>query len=194
MYDQDVEKVIIPHQRIAARVEELAGEIMRDHAAADGSGGEVTIIPVLTGAMVFAADLIRRLRMRMKMGYVAVSSYPGRSVRSRGPVVVTSELGDVTGRPVLLVDDIIDTGATLSVVQRMIAAMKPAALRTCVLLKKNVARRAAVSVEYVGFDIPDVFVVGYGLDFGDYYRNLPDIVTLKPAAMGAAGSGADGRR
>lgn len=190
---EDVERVIVSRRRIAARVAELARQIAHDHAAPDGSPGEITIVPVLTGAMVFAADLIRRLPMRIRIGVVTVSSYPGRTVTSQGPALLHSGFGDLAGRNVLLVDDILDTGATLSMVHGLIQASGPATLRTCVLLRKIGRQSRDITADYIGFDIPDVFVVGYGLDFGDYHRNLPDIVKLRPAAMAGAGRHAEAR-
>ena len=176
----DVERVLISQDRIALRVHELARQITDDHRRAAGKAEpEMTIVPVLTGAMIFCADLIRHIPMAMKIGLLAVTSYPGRSVRSQGSQVLAKTLGDVRGRNVLLVDDILDSGGTVRLVQGMLKDSGAAAVRTCVLLRKDRPAAREVPVDYVGFDIPDEFVVGYGLDFNNYYRNLPDIVTLK---------------
>jgi hypoxanthine phosphoribosyltransferase len=183
----DIDRVLIPQERIAERVRELADRITADHrppgASGFRTGGEITIVPVLTGAMIFCADLIRHIPIAMRIGLLAVSSYPGRSVRTQGSQVLGKQLGDLTGRHVLLVDDILDSGGTIRMVRELLAGSGAASLRTCVLLRKDRPAARDVQVDYVGFEIPDEFVVGYGLDFNDYYRNLPDIVTLKREAM-----------
>jgi hypoxanthine phosphoribosyltransferase len=163
----DVERILIPHERIARRVRELAEQITADHAASpDSSGAEITIVPVLTGAMIFCSDLIRHIPIAMRIGLVTVSSYPGATVSAQGAQVLSRQLGDVSGRHVNLVAP-------------LIRGLGAASVRTCVLLRKDRAAARATHVDYVGFEIPDEFVVGYGLDFNNYYRNLPDIVTLK---------------
>ncbi len=174
----DVGRVLIPQARIAQRVGELARQITADHGAS-GAVGEVTIIPILTGAMIFCADLMRQMPMAMRIGLCTVSSYPGRSVASQGPQLLTQQLGDLKGHHVLLIDDVLDSGNTLRLVAPILQSMGPATLRLCVLLRKDRLAARDVKVDYVGFDIPDDFVVGYGLDFNDKYRNLPDIVTLR---------------
>lgn len=177
----DVERVLISQDRIALRVHELARQITDDHrrVASSNGDGELTIVPILTGAMIFCADLIRHIPMAMKIGLLAVTSYPGRSVRSQGSRVIGEMLGDLRGRHVLLVDDILDSGGTVKLVASMLKESGAAGVRTCVLLRKDRPSAREVPVDYVGFEIPDEFVVGYGLDFDNYYRNLPDIVTLK---------------
>jgi hypoxanthine phosphoribosyltransferase len=176
----DVERILIPHERIARRVRELAEQITADHAASpDSSGAEITIVPVLTGAMIFCSDLIRHIPIAMRIGLVTVSSYPGATVSAQGAQVLSRQLGDVSGRHVLLLDDILDSGGTINLVGPLIRGLGAARVRTCVLLRKDRAAARATHVDYVGFEIPDEFVVGYGLDFNNYYRNLPDIVTLK---------------
>lgn len=181
----DVERILITQAQIARRVGELAGQIVRDHTPPAIPGdGQITIIPVLTGAMIFAADLIRHLPMRMKIGLLTVSSYPGQSTQSRGSSLVAQQVGDVTGRHLLLVDDILDSGGTIRLVRQGLEQLNPASLKVCVLLRKPTPGAAATPVDYVGFEIPDEFVVGYGLDYGDHYRNLPDIVTLRRDIIG----------
>jgi hypoxanthine phosphoribosyltransferase len=176
----DIERVLISQEQIARRVDELARQITADHLALEGDGGpEITIVPVLTGAMIFCADLIRRIPIAMKIGLLTVSSYPGTSLRTQGSSVLHQQLGEVAGRHVLLVDDILDSGGTLSLVVPMVRELGAASVRTCVLLRKDRPSAKAVSIDYLGFEIPDQFVVGYGLDYNNYYRNLPDIVTLK---------------
>jgi hypoxanthine phosphoribosyltransferase len=176
----DIERILLTQEQIARRVKELAGQITADYSLPGRPGnGEITIITVLTGAMIFCADLIRHLPMRMRIGMLAVSSYPGTSTAAKACEVHSRQLGDVRGRQVLLVDDILDSGGTVRVVREMLQSHGPASLRACVLLRKPTEGAKQTPVDYVGFEIPDEFVVGYGLDWGDYYRNLPEIVTLK---------------
>ena len=199
---EQIDRILIPKEAIARRVAELADQITRDHSPPVLSEGEVTIVPVLTGAMIFCADLMRRMPIAMKIGLLTVSSYPGKATRSQSPRVTEIRAGDVTGRHVVVVDDILDSGHTLATVVPLLRNAGAASVKTCVLLRKErpagtigppalshveppaasrlqptVASR--VEPDYVGFPIPDEFVVGYGLDYDDYYRNLPDIVTLK---------------
>lgn len=181
---RDIDRVLIPQQQIARRVAELARMITADHSPPRLSGpAGVTIVPVLTGAMIFCGDLIRQIPLAMQIGLMTVSSYPGQSVSSQGAQVVAQQLGDVNGRHVLLVDDILDSGQTVRLVQSVLRERGAASVRTCVLLRKDRPATRDISIDYVGFDIPDVFVVGYGLDFNNYYRNLPDIVTLKASVL-----------
>jgi hypoxanthine phosphoribosyltransferase len=176
---EDIERVLISQERIAARVRELAAQITADHAANGATTGEITIIPILTGAMIFAGDLIRQMPMRMRIGLLAVSSYPGRSVRSQGAQFLANQVGEIRNHHVLVVDDILDSGGTLGIVLPALREMGAASVKSCVLLRKDRHRPSPVEVDYIGFDIPDVFVVGYGLDYNDYYRNLPEVMTLK---------------
>ncbi len=178
-----IDQVLISQDRIARRVRELAQQITTDHAQA----GEITIVPILTGAMIFCADLIRQIPIAMKIGLMTVSSYPGQSTTSQGATVLERQVAHVEGRHVLLVDDILDSGGTLRAVVPMLERLGAASVRTCVLLRKDRPTARQFPADYIGFDIPDEFVVGYGLDFDDYYRNLPDIVTLKPNAAQGAG-------
>jgi len=181
----DIARVLIPQERIAQRVRELARQITVDYGAGGGGGitGDITIVPVLTGAMIFCADLIRHIPIAMRIELLAVSSYPGKSLRTQGSQVVGQQLGDLSGRNVLLVDDIVESGGTVRMVQSLLRESGAARVRSCILLRKDRPAAWDVQVEYVGFEIPDEFVVGYGLDFDNYYRNLPDIVTLKPQAV-----------
>ncbi len=182
--ERDIQRVLIPHERIARRVKELAAQITAEHTSPAMNGAsEITILPILTGAMIFASDLIRQLPMPMKIGLLAVSSYPGRSLKTQGSGVIAQQVGDLRGRHVLIIDDILDSGGTIRLVRDMLEPMGAASLKACVLLRKPTAGAAMTPVDYVGFDIPDEFVVGYGLDYDDYYRNLPEIVTLKADIM-----------
>ena len=129
--------------------------------------------------MIFCGDLIRQLPIKMKIGLMTVSSYPGHSLRTQGSQILGRQLGDIRGRHVLLVDDILDSGGTIQLVVPILRELGAASVKSCVLLRKDRPTAKSTHVDYVGFEIPDEFVVGYGLDYNDYYRNLPDIVTLK---------------
>ena len=182
----DIDRVLISQQQIAERVAQLARLITEDHTTPKlDRPAQVTIVPVLTGAMIFCSDLIRHIPIAMRIGVVSVSSYPGQSVTSQGAQVVAQQLGDLHGRRVVLVDDILDSGQTIRLVQSVLRQQGAASVKTCVLLRKNRPATRDVEVDYVGFEIPDEFVVGYGLDFDNYYRNLPDIVTLKTDVLEA---------
>lgn len=172
-WHQAILRVLIPARRIQTRVRALAREIQRDHRDAD-----LVVIPLLSGTVVFVADLIRHLDLPLRLDFMGVSSY--RDATRPGALRFTKELRlDVRGRDVLLVDDILDTGRTLEVVTRKIARLRPQRLRTCVLLEKQIPRATAIRPDYVGFRIPDVFVIGYGLDYAERYRNLPYLGVLR---------------
>jgi hypoxanthine phosphoribosyltransferase len=176
----DIDRILISQEKIAARVRELAAEIVADHSPPRMIGEqEITIVPILTGAMIFCCDLIRHIPFAMKIGLMTVSSYPGAAIRTQGSQVLGQQLGDVKGRHVLLIDDILDSGGTIKLVAPFVKSLGAATVKVCVLLRKDRPEAMDVPVDYVGFEIPDEFVVGYGLDFNNYYRNLPDIVTLK---------------
>ena len=178
----DIERVLIPQTELARRVRELAVQITADHASADKDGG-ITLVPILTGDDDFCADLMRNIPIAMKLGLMGVSSYPGRSVRSQGPELLASQLGEIRGRHVVVVDDILDSGGTLATVLPVVRELGAASVKSCVLLRKDRPTAKAMHVDYVGFEIPDVFVVGYGLDYKNFYRNLPEVVTLRASAM-----------
>jgi hypoxanthine phosphoribosyltransferase len=183
----DIQRVLISQERIAQRVAEMARQITADHTPPNTpDAGEVTIVPILTGALIFCADLIRQIPLALRIGLLTVSSYPGKSVRSQGSQLIGQQLGDLHGRHVLLIDDILDSGGTIRLVTPVLRELGAASVKTCVLLRKDRAAAKATTVDYVGFEIPDEFVVGYGLDYNDYYRNLPDIVTLAPKAYRGA--------
>lgn len=171
----DIARVLLSREQIADRVRELSREIAQRH-----EGGELTIVAVLTGSLVFLADLIRELSLPVRVSLVTIRSYPGTATRSQGPRLVFPPEEDFAGRNVLLLDDILDGGETLELLANTVETMAPASLASCVLLYKDRPDRPdRVRPEFVGFDVPDEFVVGYGLDFGDRYRNLPDICVLK---------------
>ncbi|PYM91585.1 MAG: hypoxanthine phosphoribosyltransferase [Candidatus Rokuibacteriota bacterium] len=166
-------RVLVSEEALAARVAELGGAIARDYA-----GANPVLVGVLQGAVPFLADLMRELPLDLTVDFLRASSY-GSGTDSSGAVRLLSDLTvDIKGRPVLLVDDIVDTGLTLAVLKRTLEARGPLSLRTCVLLDKRGRRQTEVTVDYVGFTIPNVFVVGYGLDYDGLYRNLPYVAAL----------------
>jgi hypoxanthine phosphoribosyltransferase len=183
----DIASILIEKDRIAQRVHELghriAQDLYKEGVTLDGEQ-RVVLVPVLTGSMVFVADLIRELPFKLRMEVVAVSSYPGSSMESKG-VRLRSTLPDtLAGAHVLLVDDIFDSGQTVDVLSGLIRGQHPASLRTCVLLRKPGKSKVGVQPDYVGFDIPDEFVVGYGLDYDGFYRNFPAVAVLKNNGRG----------
>jgi hypoxanthine phosphoribosyltransferase len=169
---KEVERILITEDGIAQRIREMSREIERDF-----KGREMVVVSLLNGTVMFLADLIRSLSLPLRLDFIGVSSY-GAGTES-GELVITKELRlDVHGRDVLLVDDILDTGKTLYRVLGKLQALKPRRIRTCVLLNKAARRTEDVEADYVGFEIPDFFVVGYGLDFAERYRNLPFVGVL----------------
>jgi hypoxanthine phosphoribosyltransferase len=168
----DVERVLITDQQLARRIGTMARQIERDFR-----GREMVVVSLLNGTVMFLADMIRHLSLPLRLDFMGVSSY-GAGTES-GQLVFTKELRiDVRGRDVLLVDDILDTGRTLSRVIPKLQALKPRRIKVCVLLDKPSRRIEKVKADYVGFKIPDFFVVGYGLDFAEKYRNLPFVGVL----------------
>jgi len=168
--------LVLSAEVITHRVGELAQEITARY-----HGREVAIVAVLTGAVVFLVDLMRRLSMPIRLSVVSVLSYPGTATRSQGPVFQGPLDGNLTGKDVLIVDDILDSGLTLAALRDVVVEHRPASVTTCVLLRKDrpdLTGRA--DADLVGFDIADEFVVGYGMDFDGLYRNLPDIFALPP--------------
>lgn len=181
---RDIQRVLIPQEKIAKRVRELAQQITADHTPPRmPDGGEITIVPILTGAFIFCGDLIRQIPLPIQIGLLTVSSYPGASLATQGSQLLGKQLGDVRGHHVLLIDDILDSGGTIKLVAPLLQELGARTVKTCVLLRKDRPVAKEVHVDYVGFEIPDEFVVGYGLDYNNYYRNLPDIVTLRPEAI-----------
>jgi hypoxanthine phosphoribosyltransferase len=173
-WQAEVERVLITEEQIAERVRDLSAELTRDFA-----GRELVVVAVLNGTIMFLADLIRHLTLPLRLDFIGISSY-GLGTES-GEIVFTKELRlDVRGRDVLLVDDILDTGKTLSRVLAKLRELKPRCIKTCVLLEKAARRVEKVHADYVGFSIPDLFVVGYGLDYAERYRNLPFVGVLHP--------------
>jgi hypoxanthine phosphoribosyltransferase len=176
-------EVLISEARLQRRVSELATQISADYA-----GRELIVIGVLKGAVFFIADLVRQLEVPCELDFMAVSSY-GSSTHSSGVVRILKDLdAPIAGRHVLVVEDIVDSGLTLSYLMKNLASREPASLEICTLLTKPGHRRLTLSLRYVGFELEDVFVIGYGLDHAQRYRNLPHIAALDPARV-AAGPG-----
>jgi hypoxanthine phosphoribosyltransferase len=172
----DLEKVLLTEEQILARIGELAADIWRDYAERD-----ILLVGVLKGAVLVMADLMRALPGSVPMDWMAVSSY-GSGTKSSGVVRIIKDLDtDITGRHVLIVEDIIDSGLTLSWIRSNLASRGPASVEICALLRKPEVAKVEIDVKYVGFDIPNEFVVGYGLDYAEQYRNLRVVGTLDPS-------------
>lgn len=169
-------RVLIPRERIAARVDELAAQVSADHANA----GEILLVGVLRGAFIFLADLSRRLTVPRAVDFIALSRYE-HGTQPAGSVRLMMDLRvNVAGRHVVVVEDIVDSGQTLAWLVGMLRSRGAAAVRTCVLARKARTQEVAVTADYVGFELPDAWVVGYGLDWNGQYRTLPDICLLEP--------------
>lgn len=169
-----MEEILIPEEQVRRRVSELADRISEDY-----QGRRPILVGVMRGAGVFHADLIRRIRLELSIDFISVSSY-GNNTLSSGEVQLVKDLETaVEGEDVILVEDIVDTGLTLAFLLRMISARNPASLRVCSFLSKPSCRRVDVDIDYLGFEIPDRFVVGYGLDYQQKYRNLPFLAVLR---------------
>jgi len=170
-----LDHVLVSEPAIKRRIAILAEKINRAYR-----GKDLTVIAVVNGALIFTADLLRQLRSPLRLDCIRASSYHSGTSATGKPVIVDNLKLDIAGQHVLLVDDILDTGNTLSAVHELLLAKKAASVRTCVLLDKKARRVVPFEAEYVGFEIPNEFVVGYGLDFNERYRNLPCIGVLKP--------------
>lgn len=171
----DVAEILISEQQIRRRVAELGARLTQDFA-----GDEILIIAVLKGAVLFLADLIRHIDLPLSVDFLAVSSY-GAGTQSSGVVRILKDLDvPIEGKHVLIVEDIVDSGRTLDYLLRMLRQRRPATLHVCTLLDKRERREIDVPIDYVGFEVPDAFVVGYGLDYAELYRQLPFIGVLKP--------------
>jgi hypoxanthine phosphoribosyltransferase len=171
----DLLKVLITTEQLQARITELATEIDDDYA-----GRELLLVGVLKGAVMVMADLARAIHLPVSMDWMAISSY-GSSTTSSGVVRILKDLNtDITGKHVLVVEDIVDSGLTLSYLVNNLRARNPASVAVCVLLRKDASAQMPVDVDYTGFEIADEFVIGYGLDYAERYRNLPFVGTLAP--------------
>ncbi len=173
--ETDIDRVLIPRTELLARVDELGAQLRSEYASSTP-----IFLGVLNGAMMFLADLIRACQIPLTLDVMAVSSY-GASTRSSGAVRILKDLDrNIEGRDVIVVEDIVDTGLTLSYLLDNLRARQPSSIKVCALLDKRERRTVDVELDWIGFEIPDLFVVGYGLDFRDLYRNLPYIGVLKP--------------
>jgi len=177
----DLDEILLSEIQIQNRLNELGKDLERDYA-----GRDLTMIAVLTGSVLFAADLLRRLSLQVRLDCLGISSYHGQT-RSSGEVTITKALHlDVRDRDVLVVDDILDTGLTLVKIREMLGKLQPRSLKFGVFLEKEVPHHENFRADYVAFCIPNKFVVGYGLDYLERYRNLPYVGTLKPSVIAAA--------
>jgi hypoxanthine phosphoribosyltransferase len=176
-YAPDIEKILIPAEDIQAKLAEIGERITQDY-----TGRSLLLVGVLKGAFVVMADLARYIRLPLEFDFMAVSSY-GSATKTSGVVRILKDLDhDLENLDVLLVEDIVDSGLTLKYLLKNLAARKPASLEVAALLRKEGIQKVPLDLRYVGFDIPNEFVVGYGLDYNERYRNLPHVATLKPEA------------
>jgi len=171
----DLDEIIIESAAITQRLKQLGQEISESYR-----GRELIVISIINGAIIFTADLIRQIQVPLLLDCIRVSSYRNATAPTQAPEIIDSIRLELQGANVLLVDDILDTGNTLSRVASALSEMQPASLKTCVLLDKKTRRSVAFEADFVGFEIPDAFVVGYGLDFAERYRQLPCIGVLNP--------------
>jgi hypoxanthine phosphoribosyltransferase len=171
---EDLERVLFTEAAILRRLDEMAAQISRDYRER-----ELTVIAILNGSLIFMADLLRRIPLPLKLDCLSVASYHGRLQTSGEVIFRQIALPDVAGRHILLLDDILDSGITINAIRDRLQTANPRSIRVCVLLRKLKERARATDADYVGFDIADEFVVGYGLDYMERYRNLPCIGVLK---------------
>ena len=173
---QDVEKILYTEEEIRTRVAELGAQITRDY-----QGKDLVVASVLRGSYIFMADLTRAIDLPLSVDFMAVSSY-GTGTTSSGQVEIRKDLSDpIEGKDLLIVEDILDTGNTLYYLMDVLMARKPASIQICTLMDKPDRRKKPIAAAYIGFTIPDAFVVGYGLDYAEKYRNLPYVGILKPS-------------
>ncbi|MGI8588119.1 MAG: hypoxanthine phosphoribosyltransferase [Chloroflexia bacterium] len=176
-YDAFIERVLIDGEELQAKIRELGARITADYA-----GQDLLLVGVLKGALLFIVDLARVIDLPLELDFMAISSY-GAATESSGVVRILKDLDTaIEGRQILIVEDIIDSGLTLTYIVEHLRNRNPAGIKICSLLSKPTRRRVEVQIDYYGFDIPDEFVVGYGLDFHQQYRNLPFVGVLKPEA------------
>lgn len=174
-YSKDIAKVLITKEQLQKRAEELGRQISEDY-----KGEEVTLVCILRGASVFFADLLRNITIPCEIDFIAVSSY-GSGTTSSGEVKLVKDLSStIEGENVIIVEDIMDTGVTLSYLKRLLLARKPKSIKICACIDKPERRKADIESDYIGFTVPNEFIVGYGLDYNEKYRNLPDICVLAP--------------
>lgn len=175
----DISEIYFSEQDLANRVREMGEAITRDYAGVAGSDG-IVVISILRGGAVFTCDLIRAIDLPLEVDFMAVSSY-GNGVKSSGVVRILKDLNtDIRGRHVIIAEDIIDSGFTLQYLMKNLLSREPASLTVAALMRKDTPNQADIDCRYVGFECPDEFIVGYGLDYAEHYRNLPYIGVLKP--------------
>ncbi len=174
---RDIDRILIARGAISDRVRTLGEAITKN--LEDVGEHEIALVAVMTGSLIFVADLMRHLPMKIQIQLMTASSYVGKSTKSNNDPML-GKLPDVKGMHVLLVDDILDSGKTLTRIRNELEALQPKSIQSCVLLRKKLESAMHVPCEYVGFDIEDEFVVGYGLDYDGYYRNFPDIGVICP--------------
>ncbi|MBQ8731272.1 MAG: hypoxanthine phosphoribosyltransferase [Oscillospiraceae bacterium] len=171
----DIERILVTEEELAAKVAEIGAKITEDYA-----GKDLLLVSVLKGSVVFMADLMRAVNLPIEIDFMAVSSY-GSGVKTSGVVKILKDLDvDVAGRHILLVEDILDSGMTLQYIMEMLSQRGAADIKICTLLDKPERRKVNIQADYFGFVIPDKFVVGYGLDYDETYRNIPYVGVLKP--------------
>jgi hypoxanthine phosphoribosyltransferase len=175
VHQEDIETVLLSHEQIQAKIAELGEVITRDYA-----GSDLLLVGVLKGAFVFMADLSRHIHLPMEFDFMAVSSY-GAATQTSGVVRILKDLDhEIAGRNVLIVEDIVDSGLTLSYLIKNLRTRKPASIEVCALMQKTDVQQVPLDIKYKAFEIPPVFVVGYGLDYVERFRNLPYVGTLRP--------------
>lgn len=176
LFKNDIEEILFDEETIATRVAELGAVISRDYA-----GKEVVLVSILRGSFIFLADLCRHLEIPCTVEFMSVSSY-GNNTSSSGQVQITKDLNcDISNKHVILIEDIMDSGNTLDYLNKLLRQRNPASISLCTLLDNPARRQQNLEISYCGFQIPNAFVVGYGLDYAQYYRNLPYIGVLKPS-------------
>lgn len=173
MYNSDIEKILVSNAEITKRAEEIAAQINADY-----KGKPILVVGILRGASIFLADIFKRLEGDVELDFMSLSSY-GNGTNSSGEVKMIKDLSEpVDGKNVLIIEDIIDTGITLSYLIKVLEARNPESIKLCALLDKPSRRKVELKGDYIGFEIPDEYVVGYGLDYAEKYRNLPDVCVL----------------
>ena len=173
--NQDLETILFTEEQLKERIKQLGAQITKDY-----EGKKVFLIGILRGCFVFMADLARAIDLPCVLDFMAVSSY-GNKAKSSGAVKITKDLNsDIEGYDVIVVEDILDSGVTLNYLVKYLAGRNPASVKICTLLDKPEGRKAPINADYVGFEVPKAFIVGYGLDYAEKYRNLPYIGILKP--------------
>ena len=176
----DIQTVLVTEEQLRAKVAELGAQISRDYA-----GKDLLLVSILKGAVVFMADLMRAVTIPCSIDFMVVSSYGGTNTESTGLVKIVKDLdADLSGRDVLIVEDVLDTGVTLSNLVPMLKMRHPNSVRICAILDKPARRKTDIRADYIGFEVPDAFVVGYGLDYDEKYRNLPFVGVLRPEVYG----------